>query len=52
MPAKNLVQIGCYVEPALKKALEQHIKRLGNRISISSYIEGLIRKHLEANGSV
>jgi hypothetical protein len=52
MPSKHLVQIGSYIDPALKKALQKEIARLGNRMSISSYIEGLLRRHLEAKGSI
>lgn len=51
MPTK-LAQIVAYIDPALKKALQKEIQRSGNRISISSYIEGLVRRHLEAKGAV
>ena len=52
MPTTKLVQISTWTDKDLKKAFITEIKRQGKRISVSSYLESLIRRHLEAKGSI
>lgn len=50
MPAKNLVQVASWIKPTLKKQAEKKLAN-GVRMSMSSYIEHLIRKDLEQKGT-
>lgn len=40
-------QIVAYIAPELRKQLEADRMRLGHRVSISAYVESVLRRHLE-----
>ncbi len=49
MPTNDLVQVVAYIKPALKKKATKKIEGNGHRITMSAYIEGLMRKDLDAD---
>lgn len=40
-------QVVAYISPELRKQLEVDRMRLGHRVSISAYVESVLRRHLE-----
>ena len=49
MENKSRVQIVAYVSPDLKAIIEQERKSAGHRVSMSAYIEGVLRRHCDHN---
>ena len=45
-------QIVAYVSPELRKQLESDRLRLGHRVSISAYVEAVLRRHLDRKKKV
>lgn len=47
MPTKSLCQVVAYIPPDLRKLLDKEVTRTRPRTSTSSYIESVLRQHLE-----
>jgi hypothetical protein len=47
MANKNLIQIVTYISPDLKALIDQERRNSGQRISMSAYVESLLRRHFE-----
>ena len=43
MPTKRLIQVVSYISPKLKRLADEKIHRTDYRVSMSAYIEGLMR---------
>lgn len=47
MTKQSLTQIVTYVSPELKALIEQDRKRSAQRVSMSAYVEAILRRHFE-----
>lgn len=47
MGAKTLEQVVAYVSPDLKRQMEEERKVASPRLSMSAYIESVLRRHCE-----
>lgn len=43
----NLAQVVAYIDPALKDRIEEARRKSAHRISMSAYIESVLRHHVE-----
>ena len=47
MSKQPLAQVVAYISPELKVLIEQDRKRSAQRISMSAYVESILRRHVE-----
>jgi hypothetical protein len=47
MTKQPLTQIVAYISPDIKALIEQERKRSAQRISMSAYVESVLRRHVE-----
>jgi hypothetical protein len=49
MTKHPLKQVVAYIAPELKELIEQDRKRAAQRISMSAYVESILRRHFQRN---